>query len=61
MGVAGVAMDLESLAKLIRTVVSIPRYSLVGITKSSYLVYGSTLEGVYKLYAIDLNTGREFK
>jgi dipeptidyl aminopeptidase/acylaminoacyl peptidase len=54
-------MDLESLAKLIRTVVSIPRYSLVGITKSSYLVYGSTLEGVYKLYAIDLNTGREFK
>jgi dipeptidyl aminopeptidase/acylaminoacyl peptidase len=54
-------MDLESLARLIRTVVSVPRYSLVGITKSGYLVYGSTLEGVYKLYAIDLNTGREFK
>jgi dipeptidyl aminopeptidase/acylaminoacyl peptidase len=54
-------MDLESLARLIKTVVSVPRYSLVGITKSGYLVYGSTLEGVYKLYAIDLNTGREFK
>jgi len=57
----GIPVNLESLARFIRTVVSVPRYSLVGITKSSYLVYGSTLEGVYKLYAIDLNTGRGFK
>ncbi|MEM1747894.1 MAG: hypothetical protein QXZ05_06560, partial [Sulfolobales archaeon] len=50
-------MELEEVVRLIRKVVTVPRYSLVGVTKSNYVVFGSTVEGVYKLYKVDPASG----
>ena len=46
-------MDIASIARLVSSVVRIPRYSAVGVTGSGYVVYGSTEEGGYRLYAMD--------
>ncbi|MCX8184389.1 MAG: S9 family peptidase [Sulfolobales archaeon] len=51
-------MDIEQIADLIKKVVSIPRYYLVGLTRSGYIVFNSTQEGVFKLYSIEPGTGR---
>lgn len=50
-------MRVDEIASLIRRLVSVPRYSLVGLTKSGYLVFGSTQEGIYKLYVLDPKSG----
>jgi len=50
-------LELEEVVRLIRKVVTVPRYSLVGVTKSNYVVFGSTVEGVYKLYKVDPASG----
>ncbi|MCS7099438.1 MAG: hypothetical protein RMH84_04655, partial [Sulfolobales archaeon] len=51
-------MDVERVSDLIKKVVSIPRYYLVGLTRSGHVVFSSTQEGVYKLYAIEPAAGR---
>lgn len=50
-------MRVDEIASLIKRLVSVPRYSLVGLTRSGYLVFGSTQEGTYKLYVLDPRTG----
>ncbi len=49
-------MRIDEIAKLINEVVSVPRYHLVGLTRSGHVVLGSTAEGVYKLYIVEPET-----
>jgi dipeptidyl aminopeptidase/acylaminoacyl peptidase len=53
----GSKLRVDEIVSLIKKLVSVPRYSLVGLTKSGYLVFGSTQEGAYKLYVLDPKSG----
>ncbi len=54
-------MRIDEIARLIGVVASVPRYHLVGLTRRNRVVFGSTTEGVYKLYAIEPETGETRK
>ncbi len=53
-------MSEEVLIKEVASVINVPRYSLIGLTQN-YLVFGSTVEGVYNLYALNLFSKEMFK
>lgn len=48
--------DIAEISKIVKSVVSAPLYVIEGIAKE-YLVYSSTEEGVYSVYAMNLTTG----